>query len=685
MSFDPSAFTAEQRRIMHRAGRADGDAERDAAWIAFLNSQRTGPGIIYVQDNTPDGSALTGANLAASITTSIAAAQAAGIEIVQIPAGNYYMNSSDEIMITAADRAHSITICGAGYEKTQLIYPTGYTGTAFFFKNSPPQATSFMVGGGMRDMTISVATEDASTTGTGVQIEGMINGTFDNVVIRNFSGGTGFKSTRGEPDYTNQYVQFYNVTCAGCYYNFNLTSLVNAQAYGLFSGSAQNRDFLIDDVKFSIYGGYMQSACAVGVEFPTGAQGGCRFCMYDIYFEGVNTGRVQFKFAQPANTFNTLEVRGFQQSDAIDKFLDVDFANNVVLSSIYKVNVCTTIVKSRNGANVRLEDAGNPISTPSKFDFDTASLSTFSCFENGIAYTGAKIASATVFSLPGFAEASEPISGLTGDIVYNTTSTRPRFKGTSSWKDLSYSDDPVDLTSIIAPYAVEIFDPGVYRTRSVISSNLDALTGLLNGTTIQAPASGQRPAWSANDDFFGSKPSFTCALTGNHYLSGTLAQTIPIGSHPGVFVVYRVPGGTNDPLNRRVAVTLEKGADHSSMFLIGQSDLNQSNKAYSFATGSNSGEFAVGATGTDAYGHVSYGYSGSFVQLSRDLETVATGLTPGATATVIDKVLIGAAWDTATYVGADITIAYVAILSSSMPADTITKALHAALAKYSLR
>lgn len=687
MAFDPSTFSAEQRRIMHRAGRADGDAERAAAWIAFINSQRTGPGVVYVQDHVPDGSDLTGANMCASIQAAIEAAQDAGIEVVQIPAGDYYMNSTDENFIynSGTSRQKGITICGAGYEKTQLIYPDEYSGTAFTFKGSPPQSTQFLVGGGMRDMTISVATENEANIGVGIHIEGCINTTFDNVVVRNLTGGIGFKSTKGAPDFTNQYVQFYNFTCAGCGYSFDIKSLVNSQGYGVYSGAARIRDFLIDDVKFSIYGGYMQSSCDIGVEFEAGSDGGCRFVLYDIYWEGINADRVQFKMGTPAVTFNTLEVHGFQNGGDPDIFLDVDTANTCVLDNIYQIGQCNTYVKGRNGAVVHMINSGDPANDPTKFDLDTTTLLKLTCTNNGNTYVGTKHRAVGGFALPEYAEGQEPGAAETGDLIRNTLSVRPRFKGASAWSDLAFASDPSDLTSILAPYAVEIFDPAVFRTRTINTGEVETLVGVLNGTSLSAPTSGQRPAFTAADDYFGGKPSFTCALTGDHFLTGTLATTIPIGSHAGLFVVYRVPGGTNDPANRRAVAVIEKASDHTSAVTVGQSDLNQSNKAYAFVSGAASSQFAVGATGTDAYGHAAYGYADSFVHLARDQEAIATGLTPGVTGSVIDKITIGGVFNSLAYVGCDITVAYVAVLSSTLSADDITKALKAALAKYSLR
>jgi hypothetical protein len=686
MTFDPSTFSAEQRRIMHRAGRGDGDAARDAAWIALLNGQRSGQGVMYCEDHTPDGGALTGANLAASIVAAVNAAKAAGYEVVQIPPGNYYMNATDEILISAADRTKGIVIRGAGYEKTQLIYPTGYTGTAFTFKGSPPDSPSFLVGGGIIGLVIACATEDASNTGVGIRIEGCINSTFAESVVRNFTGGTCFKSTRGEPDYTNQYVQFYNFTCAGGYINYDLTSLVNSQGYGVFSGSARHRDFLLDDAKFAIFGGYMQSSPPICMELT--GQGGCEMVLHDVYHEGF-PGTI-FKMAMPAVTFNRLEVYSLHLGSSPDIFAEIDA--NCAFSAHYinRIGTATTILKARNGGNANLVGCGDPVDQPGKFDLDTASRAALVCVSNGstgVTFTGSKMAADKGFTTPGFATGGEP-TGSTGDVTYNTTDSRLAFKTDSGWKRVGISDDPVDLTSLLEPYAAEIFDPGVYKTRSIVSGNLDALTGLLNGSTVSAPAAGQRPTWTAADDLFGGKPSFTCALTGNHYLQGALATTIAAGAYAGLFVVYAVPGGTDDPVNRRVIAGIEHAADHGSLIIVGQSDLNQSNKVYSFASGTNSGTFAVGATGTDAYGHVAYASNSSldsFVHVYRDVEATATGLTPGVSGSIIDRVTLGGVWDSAAYVGCNITIAYVAVLSSTLSPDTITKVRRAALAKYNLR
>lgn len=639
---------------------------------------------------SPLGAApLTNANFAQSLRNAIAAAQAVKGGNVIIPRGEWRPSDSgtEEILVLGAGRDKNVTIRGAGgMDGTILTYPTGYTGTAFKFQGSPP-APDLYWNGGMRDLTIVCETEDVSNTGIGLHIESCINTQFRNITIRNFTGGTSFKATYALPDYTNQYVQLWNFTAAGGDINYDLDGFINCQGYGVYSTAARTRDWLCRNAKVAVFGGNFQSSCDVC--FETAGDGGNQVALYGFYFEG--SPNTVFKMSPPAVTSSRLEVYGFQLGAAVPLLFDVSEFNNCNAHYVNRVGVATVILKARNNPSVFLVDCGDPVLTPEKFDIDDASKARFVCL-GGVAVATAiqaflRVGADLGITLPGFATGAEPGDAVTGDLVRDTSYDRPSFKASSGgFKRLAYDLDDNALTALLTPYAADIFDPAVARGRTLVSSDLDALIGLLHGSSIAAPTSGQRPAWNASDPYFGGRPSFSCAVSGNLLLKGTLASTIASGSRPALFVVYRATTA-DDGSNRRLAIAAEHGADHTSALSIGQSDLNQSNHAYGLNVGSLGLAWAIGAAGTDVYGHVSYAYSAAngLFSLARDAESVVTGDNPGNSTSVLDTLLLGGAWNSSAYVGCDVTIAYAAMLSAPLDAATQMKALRAALSLYCLR
>lgn len=689
-----------------------------------------------IERHTPGGAALTDANFAQSIRNAVAAAQLVCGGTVIVPRGTWRPAdlAEEEIVILGVGRDKNVVIAGGGMDETNIVLPTGYSGTAFFFKGSPsvPAAADLFWNGGMRDLTIQCESSDASNDGIGIRCEGCINTQFRNVTIRNFVGGTGFKCTTYPPDYTNQYLQLWNFTVASCRVNYDLTSFVNCQGYGVYSSAAQYRDYLVDESKFSFYGGNFQSSAPICME-STG-NGGNQIALYDFYYEGF--APAIFKVAAPSGHSSRFELHGFHLGGSPTTFLDVDAFNTVVVSNIALVGNATVILKARNGPDIVLINCGDPVANAAKYDLDTASRARLTCISNGVTYcggglathgdltadgdftvsgtidaggditttgaldvagaitadgdvaSGGKVACDDGYDLPGFATDSEPVGAAAGRVVRDTSLDRPTFKTSGgTWKRYALSQDDNDLTALLTPYCTDIFDPGIYRLRSIVSSAVDSLTGFLNGSVISAPTAGQRPAWTLSDDFFGGRPSFQCARVGDYFLQGTLGATIPIGSYPGLFAVYRCNPGVDDPVYRRLAALAEHGADHSSGVIVGQSDLNESNHGYGVASGASATAFAVGGVaGTDAYGHVAQFQSvPGGVIYDRDTDSPVTGVPAGATTSVIDTFTIGGCWTSAVYAGCDIQIAYLALLKTPLDPDTRVKALRAAMSRYSLR
>lgn len=332
---------------------------------------------------TPEGATLTDANFVETFESAVAAAQAADGGIVQVPAGVWSLDETLEVV--SAGRNKPIYVDGAGINCTVFRVPTGFTGTLFHLTGlAGDGAADWYYDGGLANFSVDCLEEDVSTTGTAIHIEACIGTQFLNIVIRNLSGGTGFKSTFTAPDNTNQYVQLWNITVGSCGTSYDLTSFVNCQGYGVYSGSAQDRDFLCDDVKASFYGGYIQSSPDICIELA--GNGGCQLVFHDFYYEGF--ADTIFKFNSPAVTSNQVAVYNMHMGGTPDVFVDTDAFNDVSLNYINRAADATVILKARNGANTMLFGVGDPLSLPAKFDLDAASAAQTFCAGNGATWCG---------------------------------------------------------------------------------------------------------------------------------------------------------------------------------------------------------------------------------------------------------------------------------------------------------
>src|ERR1700759_1537529 len=315
--------------------------------LSFLGS-RPDLATFPMEYYTPEGANLSDTNFAETLTTAVAAAQEAGGGVVQIPAGTWNIGTS-EFVIVSAGRDKPLYIEGAGINTTSLLVDEGYTGTVFHLTGLPGDgAADLYYYGGIANMTIGCGTVDVSTTGTGIKISSCINTQFLNLDIRNFLGGVGFRSTFTAPDFTNQYVQLYNVTCATNDTNFYLTSFVNGQGFGVFANDGATREFLCDDVKAAFFGGNFQSSAPVCFEMA--GNGGCSISIHHFYYEG--TAGTLFKASSPAISNNELAIYTFDQGAGPKIFLDAGQFNNVSVFAGNGIANSTTIYKGVNGPNV---------------------------------------------------------------------------------------------------------------------------------------------------------------------------------------------------------------------------------------------------------------------------------------------------------------------------------------------
>lgn len=627
---------------------------------------------------TPGGAALGSGNLAQAIRNAVTAAQVETGGVVMIPPGTWEIGD-EEILIPGAGRNKPVSIMGAGMDVTRLVLPTGYSGTLFYFKGGPPEG-DFFYNGGMSDLTIACESEDVSNDGIGVRIEGCVNMQFRNLTVRNFTGGICYKATRGSPDWTNQYLQMWNCTAAGGRVNYDWRSVVNSQMYGLYSGAARERDMICDDVKASIYGGYFQSSPDISCELI--GEGGCRLVFYDMYWEGINPDMIMFKCQVPSLTYNVLEVRGFHVGGEPDTFLDVDAFTNVVLDQIYNIAQCEKILKARNGPGVTILNSGDPITLPAKFDLDAASAAKLVCLgSSGPQYTGGRSYSAHGTNMLSFANGAEPGTPEAGDTIRDSTYDRPSYRSSAAWNRVAFVSDDNDLTALLTPYAEDIWDPSVAAKRSVITGGLDSLTGLVNGAVLSAPASGQRPAWNIADDRFGGRPTFSCAFSGDRYLTGTLAHSLGLTTQYGMLVVFRANVAGADA-NRRAAIVVEEAA-HAFGSIVGYGDLNDATHPYTYIGATNP---FLGPASLDLFGHVVLAVTNLTAdKFYFDSQAVVTGNGFVGLATALNTTRLGGCFDSSVIRGCDVTIAYAAVLKAEIPSDVRTRINRIAQSKFGLR
>lgn len=638
-------------------------------------------GYFPIKRHTPGDAPLSNANIAAAIRNAYAAASAAGGGIVLIPPGTWSMGH-EEFVFTTSHVRDSVKIQGSGMDTTVLNWETPFTGTAFKFSGEATPGF-FYTNGGMSDLTINCDELDASNTGCAIHIEACINTQFRNITIRNFLGGAGFRSRIVGDDGTSQYIQLHNFTSTSNRINFDLQAFINSQGYGVYASSAAFRDMLCDDVKASFYGGNIQTSAPVAIELA--GIGRCRIAMFDFYYEGLCP--TLLKMNAPSDSYNQVDIYGFHLGGTPAIFADVDAFNNLTMTNIYNVTNAAKILKARNGPACMLTNCSDPISQPGKFDLDAASAASLVCVGFGAGatqYFGPKMVVARGHSFPSFATGSEPASPAVGDTVRDSTYDRPTVKTATGWRRAAFADDENELSALLRPYCAEIIDPRIKRLRSIISGNVDVLTGLLHASSIAAPASGQRPVWNAADDFFGGQPSFSCAYAGDHFLQGTLATPIAAGSRAGVFVVFRANVAGNDA-NRRLTALVDSSTQPIAI-ACGYADSNNASVPYVYiipAVGF--GGSLLGAASSDVYGHIQVADAEPVSSFYVDENAAVTTGDAGVTSHDMNRLTLGGSFDSLIFKGCDVTIAYAAALKEALPPELRLRATRIAMTKYGLR
>lgn len=683
MSIDFSQFTTAQRHIAHQAGRGDGDAQRDAAWIQIvldiLGSQ-VGGGLnqFPMTAYTPDGSGVvTSANFVASFNAALAAALAGGGRVV-IPAGVFDLTAEFNVQANyAATPSQIVIIEGAGPTLTTLRWPNAYSGNGLHLAGSPPAPFPLHQG------RISNLTLDGSgCSGKGLVLDAIVGFTFDQVYSTNWTG------TGGAGLYCRDFVGggYNSQDCLflNCFFRDNYNGIdVQALTNGYFINTAisgTHNCALIDACRIGTYGCNFQGTPSnCGIEFGTA---GGSYCDFNVsYFEGTY-GPSFIKI--PAQSSESLISVRRMTCPAGALFCDIQgTAAQVVLDQILDPKDTTVFVKARN-ANMpitvtvpNLDYASNP----SKFDLDATSLTRF-CYQNGGDLTlGSSMTVGTTVNLAGFPQGSEPTANNQA-IVWNTTTGVPRVRSGGSWSDLVTNNSQVSLYELLAPYSVEIFDPGVVASLSSSITTPNGMVGLQHGTTLADGIVAQSPTVGASQVFrgqYGLTTTYDAGGTTAKWFKGTLATTVGAGLYPGLFVVF-APSTTSTSAGRRRPISITNGSE----FMVVDFDDVDTGAHVMTVTYKTTVAQINSITTSTLRPHVLYAANnGSNMIYQFDGAVPGTaGPAPAALSGALTTVWLGGYHPDNT--GGDVTVLFAAVLNQVIPAQVVDKAQKLAKALYGI-
>lgn len=688
MSFDFSTFSAEARRIAHRSGRGDGDADRAADWVQLIVNMLGGAvstlNEFPISQYTPGSQALTNGNFVAAFNNAVTACKAGGGGRVTIPAGVW--DISEELRVSTEATAYNSTVLfieGAGQISTCIRYPDNYTGNGLYLNGFDAPATAVWQWGGVRNLTIQGGVTGVGASGKGLTLNACVGVIFENVTIFNWGqvGGTGvYCRDFAGGGFNSQDLLFLNCDIRTCYNNFDVKAFM-ATFINVKSIQAVNRAFLGDSVILNMFGGNLQTAAPIVFELI--GDGGCRVLLEGVYWEGVVTESI-FKFNAPAVGFNTIEVKRLISGVAP---LCVDAAGpgtNITLDTIIGAFQATTFVKGRNLDTLTVINPGGTYDAFSaKFDLDTTSLGNMHYRDGGYLKQGGAHYIGTTLNLAGFAEGFEPTADNQA-MVWNTSTNKPRVRSVGAWADVSTEAEFPTLYDLLSPYAVEIFDTGVSRTLTTSLSAPTALVGLKAGSSLANGVGGQAPGVTASQTFrnqYAATCTYDAASTTAKWFTGTLSTAIASGKHPGVFVVF-APSTTTQAAARRRPVMIKNGSEQ----LIVAFDDNDTGATTTrgLVVFYKSVVLAIPSLGGVVKPHVFYAASQTDNRMHYQLDGGTANSVPGAGALTssISTAYVGG--NDADNTGGDVIVSFLAILDTPIPDSVVNKAQKLACALYGI-
>lgn len=590
---------------------------------------------------------------------------------IPIPAGSLIAGKKAAIRFAAGGPS----IFLEGVPGTQLVIPADCDVGVYFHSPKIDESDVHVhIGGGMNDLTIR-AHDDAVQTTEGLRINGAVNCTFEDLTILGFNGASGGNygtALRTIDDWDGgggncQMCRFENLWCLTNQITFRTADITTSYARGMNSQGAIHRAWLVENgAELHVHSsGIQETLPDVFVEIDGG--GYMRF--EGCYHEGGDGHSTFFKVSNPTS-YAALVVERLRIGAPIALFADVtDFGRLVVNECVLLANATKYLralpTANAGGANAPIVFSNNSIdvadaSNSAKFETNAYSLPMLTVIEGGGVFHGGKSTHGGPVKLAAYAEGSEPASPLESDLIWNSTTKRPRVRGASAHHDVALVDDPKGLTGLIKSYAAEILDPAVYKKRSVISGGLDTITGLLHGSTAPAPSSGRRPDWLDSDPAFGGQPSFTCVNTSDKMLTLTLggAAQVPTGSYPGAIMICRAIGAIPSTHRRRLFTT--------NVLSMGALDGDDGTQWQAYYNGYTSAD--VGGVFQDNNPHAVLVQVEPFVRVRIDaVDGSAIAVDQGVSTAAISTVYVGAFSDVASNNAADLAIAYYALLKEPLP------------------
>lgn len=260
--------------------------------------------------------------------------------------------------------------------------------------------------------------------------------------------------------------------------------------------------------------------------------------------------------------------------------------------------------------------------------------------------------------------------------------------GVLSWYVAGQAEPDPTLTQLLRPYAVDIFDPSVSASVSLVSGAVQSITGLVAGNTLVAAGAGNRPAILTSSTAFGGNSYIQCLEAGNKTLAnGAVATPVLAGELPGLFYVGRVTGALTTG-NRTAAV---RGAGGNFTVQSGAVDNNSATGMWSQIYNNPASQILINAAAPPAtYSYLTQSivrYDGSlrwaqFVNSSIANFEPAVNLVTAATPENLETWILTAPTSLST--GRDVDYAYVAVLKNRIPQDDVVKIMAAAKTRFNL-
>lgn len=389
------------------------DLERERQLLAVLSATR-GVYPVRVPAN--------GADVTQALEDAVAAAMETG-GVVKLPAGDLTLTRPLTMLGSGALGEQSVYIRGDGIGVTRILWsPANPAANPFTWGNNVEP----YYGGGASDFTLYAPTGDA-LTGTGLVIKDTVFNSFQNLLVRNFRAGTGFK--------TVNVLSCQNLHMANCQFQQCLSGMDVAAGAAQFYNVMLNQCLGVSGV---IRGGtlYWSGGMIQGptLEIRPTSTNGVNVTMKGIWHEFVDAAAPCVKaFAASGDTFGgrvSLESPQILNIGPTQKLLDADFYG------VYLANILLSgpVLKARRSSLTAIDC--NPTAAFWDLDASTARSSTFINDGNisiGQTHPNHPDLGAGSFFLPTWTTGTRPASPTLGCFGLNTTTSHSEWWNGTTW------------------------------------------------------------------------------------------------------------------------------------------------------------------------------------------------------------------------------------------------------------